>query len=72
MPDFRVVDGVVERFNACTDECDTFNGPCACGAWHKPDEPSGFFRRGVELTMSEFFNVQKKGAIMLEYFRNEN
>lgn len=22
------------QHNACTDECDMFNGPCACGAWH--------------------------------------
>lgn len=24
-----------KRFNACTDPCDMFDGPCACGAWHK-------------------------------------
>lgn len=24
-----------ERFNACTDPCDMWTGPCACGAWHK-------------------------------------
>lgn len=23
------------RFNACTDPCDMWTGPCACGAWHK-------------------------------------
>jgi hypothetical protein len=22
------------RYNACTDPCDMFTGPCACGAWH--------------------------------------
>ena len=24
-----------EQFNACTDPCDMWDGPCACGAWHK-------------------------------------
>jgi hypothetical protein len=24
-----------ERYNACTDPCDMWTGPCACGAWHK-------------------------------------
>src|SRR3972149_1206950 len=23
-------------FNACTDPCDMYIGPCACGAWHAP------------------------------------
>lgn len=23
------------RYNACTDPCDMWDGPCACGAWHK-------------------------------------
>lgn len=23
------------RYNACTDACDMWTGPCACGAWHK-------------------------------------
>ena len=23
------------RHNACTDPCDMWTGPCACGAWHK-------------------------------------
>jgi len=22
------------RYNACTDPCDMWTGPCACGAWH--------------------------------------
>ena len=25
-------------FNACTDPCDNADGPCACGAWHKPED----------------------------------
>lgn len=24
-----------KQYNACTDPCDMWNGPCACGAWHK-------------------------------------
>jgi len=24
-----------KRYNACTDPCDMWTGPCACGAWHK-------------------------------------
>lgn len=23
-------------FNASSDPCDMMDGPCACGAWHKP------------------------------------
>ena len=23
-----------KRRNACTEECDTWTGPCICGAWH--------------------------------------
>lgn len=23
-----------KRYNACTDPCDTLDGPCACSAWH--------------------------------------
>lgn len=26
------------KHNACTDPCDTEEGPCACGAWHKLGE----------------------------------
>lgn len=28
------------QHNACTDACDMWEGPCACGAWHK------FYSRG--------------------------
>lgn len=24
-----------QQYNACTDACDMWDGPCACGAWHK-------------------------------------
>lgn len=24
-----------KRYNACTDPCDMWEGPCCCGAWHK-------------------------------------
>ena len=24
-----------EQSNACNDPCDMWDGPCACGAWHK-------------------------------------
>lgn len=24
-----------KRYNACTDPCDMWTGPCACGAWHR-------------------------------------
>lgn len=27
-----------KQYNACTDACDSWNGPCACGAWHKAGE----------------------------------
>lgn len=27
-------DWAPKQWNACTDECDMFDGPCACGAWH--------------------------------------
>lgn len=29
------------QHNACTDACDMWEGPCACGAWHK------FYTRGL-------------------------
>jgi len=25
-------------FNGSTDPCDNPTGPCACGAWHKPED----------------------------------
>lgn len=28
-------DNAPYQFNACTDPCDAFCGPCCCGAWHK-------------------------------------
>lgn len=24
-----------KQHNACTDPCDMWTGPCACGAWHR-------------------------------------
>lgn len=27
-------DWAPKQYNACTDPCDMFDGPCACGAWH--------------------------------------
>lgn len=24
-----------KQYNACTDPCDMWSGPCACGAWHR-------------------------------------
>jgi len=42
MPEFKNINGSIRRYNGCTDPCDVYDGPCACGAWHKPDEPSGY------------------------------
>lgn len=25
-------------YNACTEPCDMYEGPCACGAWHTAEE----------------------------------
>ena len=25
-------------FNACNEPCDMLIGPCACGAWHQPED----------------------------------
>jgi len=32
--DFIIMPLSVNVFNACTERCDMFVGPCACGAWH--------------------------------------
>lgn len=29
-------------FNGSTDPCDNKEGPCACGAWHKPSDFDAF------------------------------
>jgi len=51
MPNFVISNGKLLRYNACTDPCDMYNGPRACGAWHYPDESSGY----KELSMRELF-----------------
>lgn len=53
MVNFVIDNGQLKRYNACTDPCDVYNGSCACGAWHSPDEPSGY----KNLTMQEIFDV---------------
>ncbi len=50
---FIISNGKINRYNACTDSCDMYDGPCACGAWHYPDEPSGY----KDLSMREMFNT---------------
>jgi hypothetical protein len=34
MNGFIVMPSIVNVRNACTERCDMFEGPCACGAWH--------------------------------------
>jgi hypothetical protein len=35
---WRSLASVIIRYNACTEPCDMFVGPCACGAWHKTSD----------------------------------
>lgn len=34
----KMMPASVSYFNGSTERCDILDGPCACGAWHKPDE----------------------------------
>lgn len=31
-------DDMPPRYNACAQPCDMLRGPCACGAWHEPQD----------------------------------
>jgi hypothetical protein len=35
----------VSLFNACNEKCDMLIGPCACGAWHQPDDWTDILNR---------------------------
>lgn len=41
-------------FNACHEPCDNENGPCVCGAWHKPSDFIG--RTSVETSTEKQVN----------------
>jgi len=40
--------------------CDYDNGPCACGAWHKPEDFAGEWSRIAKMTEAEFVDWLKE------------
>jgi len=46
-------------FNGTNVACDYDNGPCACGAWHKPENFAGEWSRISKMTEAEFVDWLK-------------